>query len=198
MTTTKTAQSAVQSTGGDRGDPRREDVSQLGSQFKVHPTRLQSGGRRPWADAGLFVDGRHVNEQRRGGQQRLYEEIGRAEVELDWLKKKWECSTRRSSCTVERSHSTSASAAMRVAGRQSLRLYYERRVRTKRTPAQAVADEQNTRTPFLESKNAEWLVTRVSSEPQARIAAEESWHRKPLSEAEAEPAEKTTGSTHTY
>jgi len=29
-------------------------LSQLGSQFKVHPIQMQSGGRRPGADAGTL------------------------------------------------------------------------------------------------------------------------------------------------
>jgi len=50
MTTTrKTAQSQFKARGGDRGDPREKTLSQLGRSFKVHPSRLQSGGRRPWS-----------------------------------------------------------------------------------------------------------------------------------------------------
>jgi len=46
-------------------------LSQLGSQFKVHPIQIAK-----WRKAALeqmpelFVDVGHVNEQRRGGQQR--------------------------------------------------------------------------------------------------------------------------------
>jgi len=54
--------------------PRREDAQPTGSQFKVHPCRLRSGGSGPGADAGLSWMAGHVNEQRRGGQQALYEE----------------------------------------------------------------------------------------------------------------------------
>jgi transposase-like protein len=61
-------------------------LSQLGSQFKVHPMQIAK-----WRKAALeqlpelFVDGR----TRKGrNQDALYEEIGRLKMELDWLKKK--------------------------------------------------------------------------------------------------------------
>jgi transposase-like protein len=66
-------------------------LSQLGSQFKVHPIQIAK-----WRKSALdqlpelFVDGR----MRKGtvavdnGNNALYEEIGRLKVELDWLKKK--------------------------------------------------------------------------------------------------------------
>jgi transposase-like protein len=66
-------------------------LSQLGSQFKVHPIQIAK-----WRKAALehlpdlFVDGR--TRQSDNGQQAetdaLYEQIGRLKVELDWLKKK--------------------------------------------------------------------------------------------------------------
>jgi transposase-like protein len=65
-------------------------LSQLGSQFKVHPMQIAK-----WRKAALeqlpelFVDGR--TRQGRGDtddRDALYEEIGRLKVELDWLKKK--------------------------------------------------------------------------------------------------------------
>jgi transposase-like protein len=65
-------------------------LSQLGSQFKVHPVQIAK-----WRKAALeqlpelFVDGR----TRKAGNgdadtDALYEEIGRLKVQLDWLKKK--------------------------------------------------------------------------------------------------------------
>jgi transposase len=65
-------------------------LSQLGSQFKVHPMQIVK-----WRKVALeqlpelFVDGRTRKAQ--GGEAEsnaLYEEIGRLKVELDWLKKK--------------------------------------------------------------------------------------------------------------
>lgn len=65
-------------------------LSQLGSQFKVHPIQIAK-----WRKSALdqlpdlFVDGR-VRKARNGEAETtaLYEEIGRLKVELDWLKKK--------------------------------------------------------------------------------------------------------------
>ncbi len=64
-------------------------LSQLGSQFKVHPIQIAK-----WRKAALehlpelFVDVR--TRQTSSGQAEtnaLYEQIGRLKVELDWLKK---------------------------------------------------------------------------------------------------------------
>ncbi len=70
-----------------RGD---KTLSQLGSQFKVHPIQIAK-----WRKSALdqlpelFVDGRK-GRSRNGEAESdaLYEEIGRLKVELDWLKKK--------------------------------------------------------------------------------------------------------------
>lgn len=65
-------------------------LSQLGSQFKVHPMQIAK-----WRKVALeqmpelFVDGR-MRKASAGklDNDGLYEEIGRLKVELDWLKKK--------------------------------------------------------------------------------------------------------------
>ena len=65
-------------------------LSQLGSQFKVHPIQIAK-----WRTAALeqmpelFVDGRtRKPSSGEADSDALYEEIGRLKVELDWLKKK--------------------------------------------------------------------------------------------------------------
>lgn len=64
-------------------------LSQLGSQFKVHPIQIAK-----WRKAALeqipelFVDGRTRKGQNVEDSDALYEQIGRLKVELDWLKKK--------------------------------------------------------------------------------------------------------------
>lgn len=65
-------------------------LSQLGSQFKVHPMQIAK-----WRKAALeqlpelFVDGRKGKTLTSEAETNaLYEEIGRLKVELDWLKKK--------------------------------------------------------------------------------------------------------------
>ncbi len=64
-------------------------LSQLGSQFKVHPIQIAK-----WRKSAieqlpeLFVDGRTKKAATaEAGNDALYEEIGRLKVELDWLKK---------------------------------------------------------------------------------------------------------------
>jgi len=78
------ARVAVEAIRGER------TLSQLGSQFKVHPIQIAK-----WRKSALdqlpdlFVDGR-ARKARNGEAEAtaLYEEIGRLKVELDWLKKK--------------------------------------------------------------------------------------------------------------
>ena len=65
-------------------------LSQLGSQFKVHPIQIAK-----WRKSALdllpelFVDGRtRKGPSGETDSDALYEEIGRLKMELDWLKKK--------------------------------------------------------------------------------------------------------------
>lgn len=65
-------------------------LSQLGSQFKVHPIQIAKWRKSAMEQLPeLFVDGRkRKGEAASAGNDALYEEIGRLKVELDWLKKK--------------------------------------------------------------------------------------------------------------
>src|SRR5260370_41602183 len=81
-------------------------LSQLGSQFKVHPIQIAK-----WRKSALeqlhelFMDGRTRKGARvETGNDALYEEIGRLKVELDWLKKKSECSIDELRLLVDRDH----------------------------------------------------------------------------------------------
>ena len=78
------ARVAVEAIRGDK------TLSQLGSQFKVHPMQIAK-----WRKAALeqlpeiFVDGRtRKAPDGEADNDALYGEIGRLKVELDWLKKK--------------------------------------------------------------------------------------------------------------
>ena len=79
------ARVAIEAIRGER------TLSQLGSQFKVHPIQIAKWRKSAMEQLPeLFVDGR----TRKGapvetGHDALYEEIGRLKVELDWLKKSW-------------------------------------------------------------------------------------------------------------
>src|SRR5215831_8631161 len=81
-------------------------LSQLGSQFKVHPIQIAK-----WRKAALeqlpelFVDGRtRKGRNGKSDSDALYAEIGRLKVELDWLKKKSACSIEEMRPLVERDH----------------------------------------------------------------------------------------------
>jgi transposase-like protein len=79
------ARVAVEAIRGDK------TLSQLGSQFKVHPIQIAK-----WRKLALdqlpelFVDGRKTPRAGNGDadSEALYGQIGRLKVELDWLKKK--------------------------------------------------------------------------------------------------------------
>ena len=65
-------------------------LSQLGSQFKVHPMQIAKWGKAAIDQLpDLFVDGRtRKPNSTETDSDALYQEIGRLKVELDWLKKK--------------------------------------------------------------------------------------------------------------
>ncbi len=65
-------------------------LSQLGSQFKVHPIQIAKWRRLALEQMPeLFVDGRtRKTRNADADSDALYQEIGRLKVELDWLKKK--------------------------------------------------------------------------------------------------------------
>lgn len=77
------ARVAVEAIRGER------TMSQLGSQFKVHPIQIAKWRKTALEQLpGLFVDGRRGKQNGEADSNALYEQIGRLKVELDWLKKK--------------------------------------------------------------------------------------------------------------
>jgi len=121
----------------------QKTLSQLGSQFKVHPIQIAK-----WRKAALeqmpelFVDGR--TRKSRDGEadsNALYEEIGRLKVELDWLKKKsGDARLEELRALVERGHpDLSVRRQCGLLGVNRAGLYYEPVGEVKRTAADAIA-----------------------------------------------------------
>jgi len=67
-------------------------VNELARKYEVHPTQLSSWKKKLLTEAKeLFTDKRRRSQPESENQEaRLYEEIGRLKIELDWLKKKSE------------------------------------------------------------------------------------------------------------
>jgi putative transposase len=64
-------------------------ISEIASEYEVHPNQV-SKWKRQLRDglADVFADPRRSDRSEEKEKDRLYQEIGRLKVELDWLKKK--------------------------------------------------------------------------------------------------------------
>ena len=68
----------------------RRRVSELATQYGVHPSQIHEWKRRLLSGAAdLFADGRSQKAaaQQQAQEAELYEQIGRLKMELEWLKK---------------------------------------------------------------------------------------------------------------
>jgi transposase-like protein len=68
----------------------RRTVSELATQYGVHPSQIHEWKRRLLSGAAeLFSDGRSQKAaaQQQAQEAELYEQIGRLKMELEWLKK---------------------------------------------------------------------------------------------------------------
>ena len=64
-------------------------VNELGSEYAVHPTQISHWKRQLQSGARELFSGNRIRDEREqeAAQAKLYEEIGRLKMELDWLKK---------------------------------------------------------------------------------------------------------------
>jgi transposase-like protein len=64
-------------------------ISEIASEYEVHPNQV-SQWKRQLQDGieNIFTDPRRSNISDEKEKDKLYQEIGRLKVELDWLKKK--------------------------------------------------------------------------------------------------------------
>jgi transposase len=65
-------------------------VQELGSSYGVHPSQITNWKKQLVAEATeIFAAGRvHANDADEHEKAELYEQIGRLQMELDWLQKK--------------------------------------------------------------------------------------------------------------
>ena len=66
----------------------RKTVSELASQFSLHPSQIQDWKRVLLKRAGELFAGPSPARREEAEQAELYEQIGRLKMELEWLKKK--------------------------------------------------------------------------------------------------------------
>jgi len=66
----------------------RKTMSELASQFALHPSQIQSWKRTLLERAGELFAGPGPARREEAEQAELYEQIGRLKMELEWVKKK--------------------------------------------------------------------------------------------------------------
>ena len=78
------ARVALEALKGDR------TLAELASHYEVHPNQIRTWKKRLLEEmSGIFSDKRRKEKQvDEGDKAKLYEEIGRLKIEVDWLKKK--------------------------------------------------------------------------------------------------------------
>lgn len=67
-----------------------QTLSEIGQRYEVHPVVVSQWKKELGEHAATLFEGKRGPKKAAGGadEERLYEEIGRLKMELDWLKKK--------------------------------------------------------------------------------------------------------------
>jgi len=67
----------------------QKTINEIASQYQIHPNQVTKW-KKQLLDEGsvIFEDGRKKAKANEVPEERLYQQIGQLQVELDWLKKK--------------------------------------------------------------------------------------------------------------
>jgi transposase-like protein len=67
----------------------QKTLSEIAGQFQIHPNQVTKWkGQLIEGAPVIFEDGRKKKKDDKPSEERLYQQIGHLQVELDWLKKK--------------------------------------------------------------------------------------------------------------
>ena len=67
----------------------RKSISEIASEYEIHPNQVTQWKKQLLENASTsFKDGRKKKKKEENKEALLYQQIGKLQVELDWLKKK--------------------------------------------------------------------------------------------------------------
>lgn len=67
----------------------QKTVAELALQYDIHPTQIQTWKKHFIENSSLVFSGRHSGDkENEANESRLYEQIGKLQVQNEWLKKK--------------------------------------------------------------------------------------------------------------
>ena len=97
-------------------------VNEIGQEYGVHPTQVGMWKKELQAQASSLFDAKRGPKPAdpSASPERLYSEIGRRKMELDWLKKSLGSASRKPQAMGQHRRTTGADPAMRTGGYQPL------------------------------------------------------------------------------